>query len=241
MTSTKIEDTTNVINISDAQLTNDQLKVLAKGLKFIITPKALNIVDIITNIEHALHSVTPIIKQAAIAEINTFVKQWKKTNKINLNYNENKAKKQLKNMKNIIIVYADKGGKIIVMNKADYISKIEEKLDEKDIYEQVNDPTNLIKKKLTTLTNRLFKANRITKNLKNELTSNDDIPRIRGQPKVHEENCPMRLITSTKNTILSPVSKYAFSYIKQLRETIENTTCNTSKFINEIFKVKIEY
>jgi hypothetical protein len=50
----------------------------------------------------------------------------------------------------------------------------------------------------------------------------------------------MRLITNTKNTILSPLSKYAFSIIQQLRETITNTVCNTSKFIQEISSIKID-
>ena len=143
-------------------------------------------------------------------------------------------------MHNIIIIPADKGGKVIVMNRDEYIQKIEEKLYDNEIYEEVQDPTDTIKKKITTLTNKLFKSNKISKVLKNEFSSVDDIPRLRGQLKVHKENCPMRLITSTKNTILAPISKYAFSYIQQLRETINHTISSTSKFINEISKIKTE-
>ena len=73
-------------------------------------------------------------------------------------------------------------------------------------------------------------------NLKNQFNSSDDIPRIREQLKIHKGNCPMRLITSTKSTILSPISKCALSYIQQLRETIANTTCNTTKFSAEPLK-----
>jgi predicted GIY-YIG superfamily endonuclease len=50
----------------------------------------------------------------------------------------------------------------------------------------------------------------------------------------------MRIITNTKNTILSPISTFAFSFIKQLRETIKYTICNTSKFVEEISKIKID-
>ena len=50
----------------------------------------------------------------------------------------------------------------------------------------------------------------------------------------------MRLITSTKSTILAPISKYAFSYIQQLRETMNHTISSTSKFINEISRIKTE-
>jgi hypothetical protein len=38
--------------------------------------------------------------------------------------------RDLKNMENIIIMPADKGGKTVVMNRNDYINKIEEKLND---------------------------------------------------------------------------------------------------------------
>src|ERR1700722_547215 len=97
-------------------------------------------------------------------------------------------------------------------------------------YEQVNDPTKSIKKKISDLTKRLFKTNRITDIEKYELSSIDDLPSIRGQPKLHKLNHPMRIVTCTRNTILSPISRFIFSFIKQLRETIDNVLCNTSKF-----------
>lgn len=64
-------------------------------------------------------------------------------------------------MKDIVIVQANKGGTTVAMNKNEYITKIEEKLNDNNIYEEVKDPINLIKKKITTLTHRLFKPNRI--------------------------------------------------------------------------------
>jgi hypothetical protein len=48
----------------------------------------------------------------------------------------------------------------------------------------------------------------------------------------------MRIITCARNTITSPISRFTFSFIKQLRETITNTVSNTSKFLEEIIKVK---
>ena len=129
---------------------------------------------------------------------------------------------------------------ILWKHPEEYINKIEEKLKDKDVYEEVKDPTNIIKKKITTLTKRLFKFDRINQKMKNEFSSIDDLPRIRGQPKIHKKDHPMRIITNTKNTILSPISAYAFSFIRQLRETIEHTICNTSKFIKEISKAKID-
>lgn len=49
----------------------------------------------------------------------------------------------------------------------------------------------------------------------------------------------MRIVTCSRNTITSPISKCGFNLIKQLRETIENTTSNTTKFVNEISLTEI--
>ncbi|CAF1234320.1 unnamed protein product [Rotaria sordida] len=233
-------DKTNVVNNSDVILTEDQLKVLSKGLKFALTPRSINIVDLITNTENSLNNVPNVTKQLAVSEISTFIKLWKKPKNTNIDVKERKALKELKNMENIVITQADKGGKVVVMNKQDYIKKIEEILKDKNIYEEVANPTNLIKTKISTLADRLLNLKRINTNMKNEFLSIEDLPKIRGQPKLHKKEQPMRLITSTRNTILSTLSKFAFSFIKQLRETLKHTICNTSKFIKEISNIKIE-
>ena len=239
-TSTTKIDTSNVINKSTVNLTKIQLEVLAKGLKFVPTPKSINVIDMITNTERSLFSTPKHTKQLAISEITTFVQKWKKPKQDNMSFEERKALKDLKDIKNIIVVQADKGGKIVVMNKEEYVTKIEEKLNNTNLYEEVSDPTNTIKTKITELTTRLFKSNRITQRMKYELSSIDDIAKIRGQPKLHKDNHPMRIVTCARNTITSPISQFAFSFIKQLRETINNTVCNTSKFVEEIIQVKLE-
>jgi HKD family nuclease len=88
-------------------------------------------------------------------------------------------------MESIIIVQADKSGKTVVMNNQEYREKIEEKLNGTTMHEEVKDPINMIKKKIKTLTNRLFKHNRINQNMKNEFPSIDDLPRKRNQPKIN--------------------------------------------------------
>ncbi|CAF3905937.1 unnamed protein product, partial [Rotaria sp. Silwood1] len=42
--------------------------------------------------------------------------------------------------------------------------------------------------------------------MKNEFSSIDDLPRITKQREAHKADCQMRLLTSTRNTILSLVS-----------------------------------
>ena len=139
-------DTPNVVNISKTKLNQEQLKVLSKGLKFIPTPTNINIVTTIANCEKYLYSTSKTIKNAAISEITTFIQKWKKPKKSNLNRPEIKTLKEIKSIKDIIMVQADKGGKIMIIDKADYVNKIEEMLNDKKIYERIkNDPTSQIK------------------------------------------------------------------------------------------------
>ncbi|CAF4083756.1 unnamed protein product, partial [Rotaria sordida] len=139
-------DTSNVVNMSKTVLTHEQMYVLSKGLKYVPTPSSLNVIDIITNSEKSLFNVPKIFKQAAFAEISTYVSKWKKPEHNNLSKEERLALKQIKCNPAITVVTADKGGKVVVMDRDTYVLQIEEHLNNRNIYENVKDPTNLIKK-----------------------------------------------------------------------------------------------
>ncbi len=85
--------------------------MLSKGLKFVPTVKSINVVDVITNTEHALSSASRLPKQLAINEISTFIQRWKKPKRDNLSREERTASNELKDMRDIVIVQADKGGR----------------------------------------------------------------------------------------------------------------------------------
>ncbi|CAF2990126.1 unnamed protein product [Rotaria sp. Silwood2] len=233
-------DTSNVINISDKILKNEHLKILSKGLKFVPTPTNLNIIDIITNAEKSLYSASLTNKQLAISEISTFVTKWRKPTRPNLTKQELTLLKELKNDEQIIIIPADKGGKIVIMNRQDYINKVEQKLSDFDLYEEVNDPTSSLKKIINEITFKLFSQHKIDDYQKKIWTSIDDLPYVRAQPKMHKKDHPLRIITCTRSTILSYVSKYVYSLIEQLRETLKNCLKNTRNLITEIAKITLD-
>jgi hypothetical protein len=82
------------------------------------------------------------------------------------------------------------------MNKDTYIEKIKEKLKDNKLYQEVEDPTNKLKKKISSLATRLFKKRRINEVQNLDFKSIDNLPNVRGQFKIHKENNPMRIITS---------------------------------------------
>ncbi|CAF4664573.1 unnamed protein product, partial [Rotaria magnacalcarata] len=71
------------------------------------------------------------------------------------------------------------------MNKNDYFNQIEEKLNDLNVYEQVkNDPTTIIKTEINKKVTKMLEQNKITDHNKYDLTSIDDLPKIRGQLKL---------------------------------------------------------
>ena len=104
----------------------------------------------------------------------------------------------------------------------------------------MKDPTNSIKTKITNITNKLHKQQKISTQTKYELVSIEELARIRGQPKLHKPEHPMRIITSIRYTITTPISKLIYSIIKPLRETIQNTINNTNNFIRQISHITLE-
>lgn len=100
----------------------------------------------------------------------------------------------------------------------------------------------MIKKKIANITNKLYKQQKISVKTKMELISNEDIAKIRGQPKIHKQNHPMKIITSARHTITTPLSKLTYTIIKPLRKTIKNTRIiiNTSQFVEQIHESKLE-
>ena len=241
--STKITTTTvtsSVVNISKAVLMDIQLNVLSKGLKYVPTPSSLNVTDIITNSEKSLYNAPTIIKLAAIAEISTLVTKWKKPSHNNLTNEERKALKQIKSNPTITVVNAVKGGKMLVMNRDEYVSKIEGQLTNPNVYESVKDPTNSIKNKICKLTNILFKSGKISRFNKYNFTSIDNLPHVRGQPKIHKKDRPLRIITCTRPTILFSICEFTLKLIEQLRETIDNCVTNTIEFIDKIDEMQLE-
>ena len=232
---------TNVVNMSTVRLGQNHLNLLAKGLKFVPTPRNINTVTHIVNCESALSSTPPTIKKAAIAEVTTFIEKWKKPRRTNMSAYENQLINEIKSMEEIVITQADKGGMIVILDKIDYISKIEEKLNDKNTYELIkSDPTINLKKQINEIANKLCKQEKIAKAKKSELTSIGDLPNIRGQPKIHKDGAPMRIITCSRDTILSPVSRFTFNLIKDLRQSLDGVVRNTSSFVQEVTNLPLD-
>ena len=146
-----IQPTVNwVVNVSNRRLTESEERLLQKGAGFAIAQKEIPYDDYITSTEIAcsyLPSGQALALKAEVAEI----LREAKPSKDNMTKREQIALKTLKKDPEIIITPADKGKALVVMDRKEYIAKMEEKLGDTSTYIKIDkDPTMEIKKELSS-------------------------------------------------------------------------------------------
>ena len=168
-------------NFSNYTLTPKEKSLLVKGLNYSINPGKLNYGDYCAEFEqlfvdvrnHAglshynLDIVRSKFKDLALSSFNEHNKNPNKFS--NLNKNEFDCLKNLANNNDIIIQKSDKGNAIVILNRSDYVERINEMLSDTSKFEKSNLNNNNILRHLSnvrksfkfTLDN-LLKAKKIT-------------------------------------------------------------------------------
>ena len=144
-----------------------------------------------------------------------------------------KAMFDLKKNDEIMIMKADKGGKVVVMDKIDYSEKMDVLLNDENTYKEIrSDPLKKwqqsFNKKIKTLLYRDYPE--LYKKFQSYLPSHSY---MYGLPKLHKAGIPMRPITSTRNSVtynlaswlakqLSPaLGKISQSHLKDTCDFVE--------------------
>ena len=124
LTSTKqglsIDTSKWIVNLPDHTLTQDEKKALRRGPNFAPTPTCIRKIDIISGIEPTVESHPDQAgANRARAAINNILRRAKPP-RPNITRAERTAINQLRANKDIVIIKADKGNAIVVMNATDY-------------------------------------------------------------------------------------------------------------------------
>ena len=107
------------------------------------------------------------------------------------------ALKTLANDPSIIITQADKGGGIVLIDRADYVKKMNALLQDSDTYEKkAPGYVEKLSKKFNQEARKILKNSEKGKQLLHHLEEAPTAPRMRGLPKLHKPTVPMRPITS---------------------------------------------
>ena len=129
------------------------------------------------------------------------------------------ALRSLKKEKSIRISKADKGGKIVIVDKNEYENKMKELLNNEIVYRKLNkNPLTKMQsefnKGLAEICKKFEGSRDQLKKFNSRLPS---LPYMYGLPKIHKENCPYRPIISNVN---APSYKLAKWVSKQLSKAL---------------------
>ena len=139
-----------VINLSNKPLIPAQRSVLAKGPNFAVTPRQPPNLEYITAIEAACTKLSQQDAEELRADVNRVLRSSHPP-KPNLTKAQNIALRELKRDRDRIVLTADKGVAMVVMDKQDYINKANQLLNQNTYKVISKDPTTTIKNKLINI------------------------------------------------------------------------------------------
>ena len=230
-----------VINLSSIPLTKEQENLLSHGPNFAIPPKKPPLGDYILNIEKACQSLDTNTAEELRSEVYRVLRKPHHP-KPNLKKVEFIALKQLKSDNNCMVLTADKGVWLVVIDTVDYIKKAKEILEDTNTYRVIQtDPTSRLKNKLINILRRIKTATGLQENIyKKMYPTGASPPKFYGLPKIHKKNIPLRPIVSSIGSVAYGLAKVLANIIKPLMGCSEHHVQNSQKFVEEIKEMKLE-
>ena len=158
------------------------------------------------------------LKEEDVAElrgdINRILRKGKAP-KPNLNKEERIALTQLRQDKDRVILTADKGVAMVVLDNEDYNNKARDLLSTPAYKELPKDPTSKIKAQLITKLRRIKKDSKLDEGMYKAMYATGCVlPKFYGLPKIHKTGNPLRLIVSSRGSVTYGVAKVLSKVIK---------------------------
>ena len=149
---------------------------------------------------------------------------------------------ELKKDKSGVILTADKGVAIVIMDKEDYQEKAKALLEDQGTYKALKtDPTGRLKSKMINLLKKIKSEGGIDDILYKKLYPTGAVtPKFYGLPKIHKHGIPLRPIVSSRGSISYEVAKELARILKPLVGSSPNHIKNTGDFIQQIKQMKLQ-
>ena len=147
----------------------------------------------------------------------------------------------LKNNIELLVTKADKGNVTVILNKQNYLDKMQNLLDDSSTYEKIDlgplqKSQKIIFKKLDEWRKLNLLGDKIER--KDLITTNTNLARMYGLPKVHKDNCPLRPVVSYINSPSYFMAKFFNNILKSVPKPFSNIK-NSFEFVNKIFNFNI--
>ena len=131
-----------------------------------------------------------------------------------------------------MILTADKGVALVVLNTEDYLKKAEDLLNQNTYRALTSDPTMRLKNKMINLLKSIKAKGGISEELYRRLyPTGAGSPKFYGIPKIHKPGMPLRPIVSSIGAVIYHTSKEVARILKPLMGKSEHHVKNTQDFI----------
>lgn len=217
------EENSKKENIADEEKDN-KFKVKAKSA---FTPK--------TGRDQWLDMYIELVKNDVINNIG-------RSGKLNTTRDERDAFFSLLQNPKIVIRPADKGSGIVILDKDDYLKKLHSEMEQSKSYEETDaDMIDETMKRIRKLVNKMHKEGVISNELKQYLIPRYPTPgKLKGNPKLHKNNAPLRTIVSGIDT---PTEKFAEVAEHELNDFVINSPTyirDTTDFISKLKNIDFQ-
>jgi len=198
-----------IYTIGDVKLTQHEIDLLSKGLKF-IPNKPFHLTDQLRLYVQRFLSSSKLFKNIKADEILLSLFSNRKPFQQNLTKDEENALIHLRKRTDIIIRPADKNVGIVVIESKVYESKVLQQLNDTEFYEKFNyNPNVQIYWRIKFELEQLFQNNELSfRILKTLQPTKPSCATFYILPKLHKKMCPGRPIISGVQHVTSGISKY---------------------------------
>ena len=224
-------------------LTKEQLSLLQKGPNFAITPKYPPIEAYIAATEQASSKLPAQEADEFRSEVNRILKQLQQqhNNHCNLNPYLCRALTQLKKDNTRVVLTADKGVAMVIMDQEEYTNKAQALLQDTNTYKVLpKDPTTQLKNKLITLFKDIKQTGGLSTQKYKQLYHTSAVPQILWPAQNTQNRYPPQALVSSRWSITYGVAKELSHIIKPFVGQSPHHLKNTQQFIQQLQGKRLE-
>ena len=211
--------------------------------KFVIRPKKPPVGEYVAAVEQVCTRLNQGEGDELCVEVKKTIKKAQNRSKTpsNITKDEFKALKELKEDRDRVILTADKGVALVIMEKKDYIQKAEELLNTTTYKKIPEDPTNKQKNKLVNILKSIKSEGGLNEDTYKKLYPTGAVsPKFYGLPKVHKPGNPLRPIVSSTRTTTYNTAKELARILKPIVGSSIHHVQNTRDFVEQIKETRLE-
>ena len=229
-----------VRNFSKTPLTEAKQSLLSHGPNFVIVPREPPSCEYIVATEKACLQLAQGKAEELRGEVKSLLRKNHKV-KPNISREEHQVLREMKRDKTRMVLTADKGVSLVVLDKEEYTAKSEDLLNQPNYRILKTDPTTKHKNKLINLLKSIKAEGGIDDNIYRRLYPTGAVPpKYYGLPKVHKPGMPLRPIISSVGSVTHATAKELTRIIKPLVGGSSHHVQNNQDFLQSIEGIQLK-